>query len=146
MIQEKDVEIRGKKYVISKLPATVGREVLFLYPTSNLPKVGDYGKSQEVMLKLLSYVGIRLENGDVLQLKTRELVDNHVPDAESLLLLEKEMFAYNYDFFQNGEASTFFQKLEKLATKKGIEMLTTLLGRLSQAEKQPSKSLEKTTP
>ena len=146
MIQEKDVEIRGKKYVISKLPATVGREVLFLYPTSNLPKVGDYGKRQEVMLKLLSYVGIRLENGDVLQLKTRELVDNHVPDAESLLLLEKEMFAYNYDFFQNGEASTFFQKLEKLATKKGIEMLTTLLGRLSQAEKQPSKSLEKTTP
>jgi len=146
MINEKDIEIRGKKFVISKLPATVGREVLFLYPTSNIPKVGDYGKSQEVMLKLMSYVGVRLENGDVLQLKTKELVDNHVPDAETLILLEKEMFAYNYDFFQNGNASTFFQELEKRATKKGIEMLTTLLGRLSQAAKQPSESLEKTTP
>lgn len=88
----------------------------------------------------MSYVGVRLDNGEVLQLKTRELVDNHVPNAETLILLEKEMFNYNYDFFQNGNASTFLEGLEKRASKKGIEMLTGLLERLSQAEKQASKN------
>lgn len=140
MIDEKEIEVRGRKYIISKMPATVGREVMFLYPTSNIPKIGDYGKSEEIMLKLMSYVGVRLDNGEVLQLKTRELVDNHVPNAETLILLEKEMFNYNYDFFQNGNASTFLEGLEKRASKKGIEMLTGLLERLSQAEKQASKN------
>ena len=136
MIDEKDVEVRGKGYVISKLPATVAREILFLYPSSNIPKVGDYPTSERVMLLLMSYVGVRV-NDTVVPLRTKELVNNHVSDAETLLLLEKEMFKYNYDFFQNGNASTFLTILEKRATNKGIEILTTLLERLSQVAKQP---------
>lgn len=138
MIDEKEVEVRGRTYIISKLPATVGREVLFKYPTSNIPKIGDYAVSDEIMLKLMSYVAVVLPDGSNIQLKTRALVDNHIPDAESLLLLEKEMFKYNFDFFQNGNASAFLAGLEKRATQKGIGMLTTLLERLSQAGKQPS--------
>lgn len=139
MIDEKEIEVRGKNYIISKLPATVAREVLFLYPTSNLPKVGDYASSERVMLLLMSYVGVKI-NDALIPLKTKELVNNHVSDAETLLLLEKEMFKYNYDFFQSGNASTFLTQLEKRATSKGIEILTTLLERLSQAGKQPSMS------
>lgn len=136
MIDEKSVEIRGKEYIISKLPATVAREVLFLYPSSNIPKVGDYPSSEKVMLLLMSYVGVRI-NDTVMPLKTKELINNHISDAETLLLLEKEMFKYNYSFFQNGNASTFLTALEKRATIKGTEILTTLLERLSQAAKQP---------
>lgn len=138
MIEPKEIEIKGKKYVISKLPATVGREVLFKYPTSNLPKVGDYNVSQEIMLKLLSYTAVVLEDGRQIELNTQSLVDNHVPNAETLILLEKEMFMYNYDFFQNGTASAFLQALEKRAIQKGSEILTTLLAQLSHQAKQPS--------
>lgn len=140
MIEEKEIEVRGRKYIISKLPATVGREVLFKYPTSNIPKIGDYQASNDIMLKLMSYVAVLNNEGQKIELKTQALIDNHIPDAESLILLEKEMFKYNFDFFQNGNASHFFQELEKRATQKGIKILTTLLERLSQAGKQPSKS------
>lgn len=138
MIEPKEVEVRGRKYIISKLPATVGREVMFMYPTSNIPKVGDYPSSQKIMLKLMSYVAVVLPDGRELQLTTEDLVNNHIPNAETLLMLEKEMFKYNFDFFQNGNASTFLQELEKRATQKGIGILTTLLERLSLAEKQRS--------
>lgn len=138
MIEPKEIEIKGKKYIISKLPATVGREVLFKYPTSNLPKVGDYNVSQEIMLKLLSYVAVELEDGRQIQLNTQSLIDNHVPSAEALILLEKEMFVYNFDFFHDGTASAFLAALEKRAIAKGSEILTTLLGQLSRQVKQPS--------
>lgn len=140
MIEPKEISVNGKKFIISKLPATVGREVLFLYPTSNIPKVGDYKASQDIMLKLMSYVAVETADGKQVELKTQALVDNHVPNAETLILLEKEMFAYNFDFFTNGNASNFLKALEKRATQKGIEMLTTLLERLLQAGKQPSKN------
>lgn len=99
MIQEKSITIGTKEYIISKLPATVGREILFLYPTSNIPKIGDYGKSQEIMLKLMSYVQVQVED-KLIPLNTESLVNNHVPNAETLLLLEKEMFKYNFDFYK----------------------------------------------
>lgn len=138
MIEPKEIEIKGKKYIISKLPATVGREVLFKYPTSNIPKIGDYNSSQEIMLKLLSYVAVVLDDGRQIELNTQSLVDNHVPNAQTLILLEKEMFMYNFDFFQDGTASAFLAALEKRAIQKGSEILTTLLGQLSHQVKQPS--------
>ena len=138
MIEPKEIEIRGKKYVISKVPATVGREILFKYPTSNIPKVGDYKVSEDIMLKLMSYVGVITPDGQTIELKTQSLVDNHIPNAEVLILIEKEMFKYNFDFFQNGNASDFLKMLEKRATQKGSEILTTLLERLSQVGKQHS--------
>lgn len=138
MIEPKEIEIRDKKYIISKLPATVGREILFKYPTSNIPKIGDYNVSQEIMLKLLSYTAVVLPDGTQLELKTQTLVDNHVPNAEMLILLEKEMFLYNFSFFSDGNASAFLKALEKRAIQKGSEILTTLLGQLSRQEKQPS--------
>lgn len=138
MIEPKEIEVKGKKYIISKMPATVAREVLFKYPTSNLPKIGDYAVSQEIMLKLMSYVAVVLDDGTELELKTQTLIDNHVPSAAALILLEKEMFVYNYDFFKDGTASAFLTALEKRAVAKGSEILTTLLGQLSQVAKQPS--------
>lgn len=138
MIEPKEVIVKGKKFTISKLPATIGREVLFKYPTSNMPKIGDYATSNEIMLKLMQYVAVEMPDGNLLELKTESLVNNHVESAEMLLLLEKEMFKYNFDFFQNGNASTFLTELERKATEKGIGILTSLLERLSQVAKQPS--------
>lgn len=139
MIEPKEIEVRGKTYIISKLPATVGREILFKYSTANLPKVGDYSESQATMLKMMKYVAVNID-GRELQLTTEEIVNNHVSSAESLIILEKEMMKYNYDFFTDGKASLFLEELRKQAGAKTTEMLTTFLGKLSQVVKQHSKN------
>ena len=40
-----DLDGDEKTFIISRLPATVGREVLAKYPVANAPKLGDYGVS-----------------------------------------------------------------------------------------------------
>lgn len=95
-----------KTYILSKFPAVQGREIVAKYPTSNLPKLGDYAVSEETMLKLMCYVGVSV--GDkVLQLTTRELVNNHVTDWETLAKIELAMMEYNCSFFQKGTLSDF---------------------------------------
>lgn len=110
-----------KDFVLSKFPAIAGREIVSQYPLSAIPKLGDYKVNEEIMLKLLSYVGVEIGTGSPLPLNTRALVDNHVPDFEALMRLEAAMLEYNCSFFQNGKVSTFFEaiamKAQALITK-----------------------------
>ena len=138
MIEEKKVEIDGKEFVISKLPATVGREILFKYTSAgkNILTNGDYSVSEDVMLKLLSYAGVYVDNR-LVEFKTADIINNHVKSAMTLLKLEKEMWSYNFDFFTPDKISTFFTKLNELTEQKTTAMLTGLLDKLSQTAKQP---------
>lgn len=137
-VQIDDIDGETRTYLISRVPATVGRKVLSQYLTANLPKVGSYDVSEGIMLELLSYTAVTMEDGGELRLKTKALIDNHVPDWETLVRLEKEMMAYNTGFFQNGRASAFFSgflsKLQQLITA----TWTTSLAQSSQAGKPPS--------
>lgn len=128
-----------KAYVLSKFPAVAGREIVAKYPLSNMPKLGDYGVSEEVMLKLMAFVGVQTAGG-VQPLATRALVDNHVPDWEVLARLEWAMLEYNCSFFANGLNSDFFASIRAKAPAWISQMLTASLGQLSQADKQPSTS------
>ena len=125
------------KFNISKFPATVGREIISKYPVANMPKLGDYAISQEVMLKLMRFVE-RVYPDRVQELSNEVLINNHVPSWEVLAQLEIRMIEYNCSFFKNGKAYDFLKKSMSLAQPKIIEMLTALSGRLLQAEKQPS--------
>lgn len=98
-------------FVISRLPATVGREILAKYPVANVPKLGDYGTSTEAMLLMMRYVGIERDDGSVLRLTTQALIDNHVPDGEALIRLELEMLKYNTSFFGLAGNSDFVGSL-----------------------------------
>lgn len=98
-------------FVISRLPATVGREILAKYPVANVPKLGDYGTSTEAMLLMMKYVGIERDDGSVLKLSTQALIDNHVPDGEALIRLELEMLKYNTSFFGLAGNSDFVGSL-----------------------------------
>lgn len=129
-----------KSYVLSKFPAVAGREIVAKYPTSNVPKLGDYGVSEEVMLKLMSYVGVETAPGNMLALSTRALVDNHVPDWEVLARLEWAMLEYNCSFFGNGQTSDFFANIGAKAPQWISQMLTALSAQSSGAGKQPSTS------
>lgn len=101
-----------KTFILHKFPAVEGREIVTQYPLSALPKLGEYKVNEEIMLKLISYVCVLgVEGGPPLQLSTRALVNNHVPDFEALMRLEAAMLEYNCSFFANGKVLTFFEAI-----------------------------------
>src|SRR5487761_2123203 len=98
---EIDIELPDgsvKKFILSQFPASVGREIITQYPTSAAPKIGSYALNEELMFKLMSYVAVPLADGLPLRLNSRALVDNHVPDFETLMRIEWEMMKYNCSF------------------------------------------------
>lgn len=117
-----------KTFILHKFPAVEGREIVTQYPLSAIPKLGDYKVNEEIMLKLLSYVGVRNEEtGTLLMLSTRALVNNHVPDFEALMRLEAAMLEYNCSFFANGKVLTFFEAIAAKAQTLISKTLTDLL-------------------
>lgn len=142
LLEPKEITVKTqagieKTFIISKFPAVAGREIVAKYPLSAMPKLGEYQVNEETMLKLMAYVAIPSDTGVPLQLTTRALVDNHVPEWETLAKLELEMMGYNCSFFGDGRASNLFegiaQKLPALITK----ILTDSLQQLSAKSKQP---------
>lgn len=116
-----------RTYVLSTLPYPVGRKVAALYPTANMPKVGDYNVSQEVMLDLFKFIAIRQEGADDLRLTTMQLISNHVPDTMTGLKLEAHMLAKNFDFFGQGGISKFLSTFLEKRLPELIRTLTPLL-------------------
>lgn len=143
LIQPKEITIdfEGEKlrFNIGKFPATVGREIISKYPVANMPKLGDYKVSEETMLKLMCYVE-RVYDDRVQELTSRTLVDNHIPSWEVLVKLEAYVIDYNCSFFELGKVLNSLKDWRALAEPKNIKTLMDSLARLSQAEKQPSKS------
>lgn len=128
-----------KKFTISKFNAIAGREIVSQYPISGMPKLGDYATNEAIMLKMMAFVAVQA--GDVqIPLTTRELVNNHVPDWETLARLEMEVMQYNCSFFGNGKVSGFLDDLTAKLPESILSILIPLLERFSLPEKQPSKS------
>jgi hypothetical protein len=116
LIKPKDVEIKDsdgdvKTFIVSKIPAIPMREVMAKYPVSNIPKLGEYNVSEEVMQLLMRYVAVRLEDGREITLVNKALINNHVVDGEQLLRIEYAMLQYNTSFFGQGDLSTFLSGL-----------------------------------
>ena len=148
LIQPKEITIRFNeedyKFNISKLPATVGREIVAKYPVSNMPKLGDYKVSEETMLKLISYTQ-RIYEDRVQELTSKALIDNHIPSWEILAQLEAYMLDYNCSFFDIGKVLTSLKELKDLAQPKNIKTLMDSLVQLSQAAEQHSENSKPAT-
>lgn len=137
---EKDIALPGggtKKYILSKFPAIAGREIITQYPISAAPKVGDYKVNEELMLKLMAHVAIPREGAEPLQLTTRALVDNHVPDFETLMKIEWAMMEYNSSFFGQGKVFDFLGLVQGKLGAFLTQMLTDFSQQLLTKEKQP---------
>lgn len=145
LLQPLEKEIDGKVFVLSKFPAVAGREIVAKYPLSGMPKLGDYKVNEETMLKLMSFVAVRLDSGADLVLASRALVDNHVPSWETLAKIEWAMMEYNCSFFGNGRASTFFDGIAQKLPSMITSILTDLSLQLSARNKQPSTNSEPST-
>lgn len=129
-----------RQYVLHKFPAIAGRELITQYPVTGLPKVGEYKANEVLMLKLMAYVGVPQANGDTLMLTTASLVDNHVPDAETLMRLEMAMMEKNVSFFRNGKGSDFFSGIVRKVTASIMSTLTGSLPQSSENGTPPSES------
>jgi hypothetical protein len=128
-------------YILSMFPCIAGREITAKYPLSAIPKLGDYAVNEEVMLKLMSFVGVPIEGrAEPLQLTTKALVENHVPDWETLARIELAMLEMNCSFFRDGRALDFLTSTAQKGQEWISSMLIRLLAQLSKAEKQPSKN------
>ena len=136
----KDLDGVEHTFIISRLPAVAGREIITQYPTTAVPKVGNYGENEKVMLKLMSYVAKVTPEGNQIRLSTQALVDNHVPDSETLLKLEAAMLSYNTNFFNIGRISKnlngFAVNIQQLAS----QILTQLSASSSKKAKPRSKN------
>ena len=111
MIEPKQIEIKGKQYIISKFPAVAGREIITQYPISAIPKLGDYQANEALLFKMLAYCAVVLPDGNKLSLTTRAVIDNHVPSWEALMTLEKEVLEYNCSFLEQGGLLAFLSGL-----------------------------------
>lgn len=132
LLNPEEIVIRGRDgvertYILSTLPYPVGRKVAALYPTANLPKVGDYKVSEEVMQDLFKFVAIQHEDGGQQRLTTMALITNHVPDAMTGLQLEARMLAKNFDFFGQGGISASLTRFLETRLPSIIQTLTPLL-------------------
>lgn len=126
-----------RRYIISKFPAVEGREIVAKYPISAMPKLGDYAVNEDTMLKLMTYVSVTV--GDKEQrLTTRALINNHVPDFETLAKVEMKMMEYNCSFFRNERLSNSLQGYVQKTLALISKMLTDLSAQSSQGTKPPS--------
>jgi len=88
------------KFNIGRIPAIDGREILVGYPSSLIPKVGEYKENQALMIKLLSFVEGFNADDEPIALNNYHVINTYVTDTTTLMLLEKEMFAYNFPFLK----------------------------------------------
>lgn len=139
LLDPKEVEIDGKKFIISKFPAFAGREIIMSYPKTHLFATADVEQIKKTVMKLMSYVAIKTDDGRIIRLETEALIENHCNTefpTETLAKIEAKMLEYNFSFFQNGKALNFLERLEGFAKGKITEMLTTLSDNLLQKNKQ----------
>lgn len=127
-IMLKDSDGVERNYILSRLPYPVGRKVAAVYPVSNMPKVGDYKQSEEVMREMFAFIHVDLgEGADSMPLSTLAMIENHVPDTTTGLKLEAAMLAYNFDFFGQGGLSRYLQEFLGTHLPSIIKTLTQLL-------------------
>lgn len=130
-----DASGKVRTFLISKFPAIAGRKIISRYPTTNMPKVGDYVQSEEIMLELMAFVAVPMEAGEPLRLSSRALVDNHVGDWETLAKVEWAMLEYNCSFFKGGLNSDFLESI----SQKGVTWITRTLMPLLERSLRPAK-------
>ncbi len=100
------IDLDGNELIfnISRIPAIAAREFITQYPTTAIPKIGDYQANEELMIKMMKYIEI-VKGDQEIRLITSDLINNHVPDGESLMKLEAAMLNENTNFLNIGRVS-----------------------------------------
>ena len=141
-VMVKDRNGESLQYLVGQFPAVAGREIAAKYPTSIAAlakqwEENQYGENEKIMLKAMSYCERVYPDGTHVRLFTSALVDNHVPGAEALMWLEKELLEHNFSFFAKFMSSISSGGLLQNITKLITSTLTHSLQQFSKQNKQP---------
>lgn len=135
LLAPKEVTINGCRFLISRMPCMTAQEVIVRIPAGILPLINQYTISEEMVVKMLSCCQRIYDDKPSVPLISKEIINNHVPDFDTLLQLENECLKYNYDFFNQGKVLTFLAKgLSRVESRLSV-ILTDLLDKLLQVEK-----------
>lgn len=122
-----------REYIISKFPATVGRDILTRLPDTGTAagRHEDLVPAVDVMLDIMSYVAVALEDSDtVLRLASLELVNRHVPDWETLTRIEEAMLTYNTSFMRDWRRLDFLRRIGSDAPAEDYRNIDSLVGKV----------------
>lgn len=131
LIEPKEITITTqagaeKVYVLSKIPYMGGgREICTQFIPTAMPKVGNYTSNEDLALKMMGFVAAKVDD-KLVRLQTRELCNNHIPDFQTGLRLEKEMLEYNFGFFDAEK----IQRFQQAAGEKIAQFLMPILTQL----------------
>ena len=100
LIEEKEVELAGKKFIISKFKAFIGVEIMTQVPQLSLHTTftGKYPELQRLMVETLKHAAIVMEDGKKVQFETKEQIEAHCSPAD-VVFLQKEIWGYNVENF-----------------------------------------------
>ena len=145
LIKPKDIECTSVDgdvitYRISRFPATDAREIITGYLKAATPNSGDYNASKALMKKLMSYVAAINANGDEIRLRSESLINNHVPDFDTLATIEHQTLEYNSNFFNIGKISQSLNQFEGMVKQLITKTSTHSSEQSSAKAEQPSTS------
>lgn len=138
MIEPKEITIRDKRFIISKIPAFDGLEIVMKLTKS--PLTGNVDLALETLLKLVSFTAAVNANGQAIQLVSKDLANNHVSDWEMLKDLAEKMAEYNCSFFPKGGLSIFLKGFASNIKQNLVKTLTQFLRPLLKKAKPPSEN------
>lgn len=127
-------EIGGRTYRINKYGALTGRAIIVQYPLSALIQNKDYDRNEEVMLRLMSTVEVKLPDDKYQPLSTRALIDNHIESWDELVMIEIESLKFNAPQFFDGTTSGLLGRLDNWVTKKLTTILSEVAKNTSESE------------
>lgn len=138
-----DIDGIERNYRISRFPAVVGLEIIAKVPSNVATLSKQLPHLRELVLQMCKYVAVDAPTNDggthEITLSTQALIDNHVPDGQTLLRLLFELMRHNTSFFGRADQSILDFLADRLAAlyPKIIPMLTQLSQQLSASDTQP---------
>lgn len=90
------VELEGKRITINKAPATVAYDVALKY--RGAMEKSEYGVLQDCLYELLRFCELDLGDGRSLKLDSRDIINQHFHDVNTLVELQKKVVEENFGF------------------------------------------------
>lgn len=135
-IKIKSIDGEEKTFMISRVPASRGREIFTQYMPTAIPKIGDYKENEKLMKMLMGYVDVQAPDGSWIRLDNDPVRDSHINDWEMLVKLELEMVKYNTNFFSPDKLSNALTRFNQTLPERIMSTLNRLSGSLSAKNKQ----------
>lgn len=115
----RDLDETPHEYTLGRFPAVEGLEIIAKVPSNIASLSKQLPNLRGLVLQMCKFVSVEVptDDGGVHQilLSTSELVDNHVPDGQTLLHLCFEIMRHNTSFFGTGSQSALDFLGEKAA-------------------------------